>query len=134
MKSSIFYLAFFLILTSCTTSHSDQKTDVKINVQEVVNPYHEKYAGGYMVEVKGYTSDTDAELFVLHKSGSAKWMWIMVQSDGKTKIVSEKTGTWNASEDKITISVKGNTGLVVEEYKFIGGKFSLGDRSLKKTE
>jgi hypothetical protein len=137
MKRSIFYLIFFLILTelfSCKSRHGDQKTDVKNNVQEVINPYHEKYAGGYMIDVKGNTSDSDAELYVLHKSGSAKWMWITVQSGGQTKIVSEKMGTWDATGDKITISIKGNTGLIVEEYKLMGGKFTFGDRSLKKTD
>ena len=137
MKNSITYLAFLLIfgiLNSCTTNQSEQKTDEKNNVQEKVNPYLEKYAGGYMIEVKGYNSNTDAELYVLHKSGSAKWMMIMILSNGQTKVVSEKMGTWDASADKITISIKGNTGLLVEEYKLIGGKFTYGDRSLKKTE
>ena len=137
MKRSISYLTYFLILTqlfSCKSSNSDRKADLKIIDQEIVNPYHEKYAGGYTIEVKGYTSDTDAELYVLHKSGSAKWMLITVQPGRQAKVVSEKMGTWNASVDKITISIKGNTGLIVEEYSLIGGKFIFGDRSLKKTE
>ena len=36
----------------------------------VVNSYHTKYAGGYTVEVVGYTG-TDIESFILRKDGTA---------------------------------------------------------------
>ena len=109
--SNLILLLIFSLLISCITNQSDQKSGEKIIVKEEINPFLEKYAGGYMIEVKGYTSNSDAELYVLHKNGNAKWMMIMVRSNGQTEVVSEKMGTWDATSDKITISIKGNTGL-----------------------
>jgi len=100
------------------------------------NPYLSKYAGGYTVEVIGYTG-TDIESFVLRKDGTATWMHIVPDAAKGARTDSKKYGTWKASEGKIVISIKGNTGTVTEEFNYRNEKFrstiSAG-RYLKPTE
>ena len=120
------------ILVGCIGSNQDNNL-IKDSSQIGQNPYLEKYAGGYTIEVKGYPGKSDAELYVLHQNGKAKWMFIEIDSKGQTNIMSEKLGNWTTSENKITITIKGNTGDLVEEYNLINGIFVYGDRSLKKT-
>ncbi len=36
---------------------------------------------------------------------------------------SKKYGTWKASEGKIVISVKGNTGIITEEFNYRNDRF-----------
>ena len=123
-------LFFTLIFLSCSNSPSEQSP----SVNSTINPFMQKYAGGYIVEVNGVPNTDEGELYVLHQNGSAKWLWISVLSNGSTQVKSEKTGIWEATQNKITITIKGNTGNIVETYSLVGDKFVNGDRSLKRTE
>lgn len=123
------YTSFLLlVLISFSCSNSSNTPSLSSD-----NPFMLKYSGGYIVEVKGVPNTDEGELFVLHQNGQAKWLWIEVQN-GQSEIKSEKTGSWTATEDKITITINGNSGLITETYNLIEDKFINGDRSLKKSE
>ena len=126
--------AFFLFfVASCSKSNKKANSIVvqSSTAQIEENPFMEKYEGGYMIEVKGYASNSEAEMFVLHKNGTAQWMYVTL-INGKSNVASEKSGNWAATENKITIRIKGNSGDIVEEYVKTSDRFNCGDRSLKK--
>jgi len=50
-------------------------------------------------------------------------MWIVVDGSGVSQTVSDKTGTWAANKDTISITVEGNTGLMNDEYVLKNGRF-----------
>ena len=103
----------------------------------VSNPYLTKYAGGYTVEVSSMPPDAQVEAYILHKSGKAKWMLLTNDGRGNAKIKSEKTGQWTAEENKIMITIQGNTGDLSEDFVYKNGRFVdtlTGERYLKKTE
>jgi len=99
------------------------------------NPYLSKYAGGYTVQVLGVSTPSDAEAFILHENGNAKWMWLKDDGHGGAKKVSEKTGTWIAEENKIIISIDGNTGTITEVFVMKRGIFTetMRKRYLERT-
>ena len=102
----------------------------------VSNTYINQYAGGYTVEVIGYTAD-DIESYVLRRDGTVKWMWILPDASQGARVDSEKSGSWTASEGKIVISIRGNTGTIREEFRMRSGRFystTSTDRYLKPTE
>ena len=134
LKSFFVFLCLAWIIISCSYSPSGQNPTPTTPTTQTPNPYMEKFAGGYIVEMKGIPNTNEGEIYVLHQNGSAKWMWITVRSNGATDVKSEKTGTWEAAEDRITIRIKGNTGSIVETYSLVGGKLVYGDRSLKRTK
>jgi len=136
MKISTIYPigAFFLFfIVSCSKSNKKSNSIVvqSSTIQIEENPFLEKYEGGYMIDVKGYVSNSETEMFVLHKNGVAQWMYVTL-IDGKSNVASEKSGNWTATENKITITIKGNSGNIVEEYIRTSDRFNCGDRSLKK--
>ncbi len=124
---------FLFFIVSCSKSNKKANSIVvqSSTVQIEKNPFLEKYEGGYMIEVKGYASNSEAEMFVLHKNGVAQWMYVTL-IDGKSNVASEKSGNWTATENKITITIKGNSGNIVEEYIKTSDQFNCVDRSLKK--
>ncbi len=136
LKSFTVFLCMAWIFFACSGSPSGQNSTPIASAPHppTTNPNLQKFAGGYIVEVKGIPDTNEGEIYVLHQNGSAKWMWIFVQSNGATDVKSEKTGTWEAAEDRITIRIKGNSGNIVETYSLVGGKLVYGDRSLKRTE
>lgn len=87
-----------------------------------INSYHTKYAGGYTVEVVGYTG-SGTESFILRKDGTATWMLIVPDATKGARTEAKKYGTWTASENKVVISIRGNTGLIKEEFNYRNGKF-----------
>lgn len=102
----------------------------------VTNPYLSKYAGGYTVEVTGY-SGGDIESYVLHSNGSAKWMWIVPDASQGARVDSEKSGSWTASDGVIAISIRGKTGTIKEDFRLRGDRFystTSSDRYLKPTQ
>jgi hypothetical protein len=119
---------FLLILICFSCSNSSNTPSVSND-----NPLMAKYAGGYIVEVKGVPNTEEGELFVLHQNSQAKWLWIEVKN-GTSEIKSEKTGSWTATEDKITITIDGNSEPIIETYNLVEDKFINGDRSLIKNE
>jgi hypothetical protein len=82
------------------------------------NQFMIKYAGSYRVHVSGVSSSENAEGYALSNDGTAKWMWIVNDPKEGAKIDSEKTGTWTAEEEKIIISINGNSGMITETWLF----------------
>jgi hypothetical protein len=102
----------------------------------VVNPYVKKYAGGYTIEVRGY-SGAVVEAYALRDDGTASWMWIEPNGIGGAREVEKKTGTWNATETTITTKINGKSGLIVETYTLKNGVFVnnlSSDRYLKPSK
>ena len=87
------------------------------------NPYLSKYAGEYIIKVLGIFVPNIAEVYILHENGNAKWMWLEDDGPGGVKKVSEKTGTWTAEKNKISINIRGNTGMIKEEFIMKRGIF-----------
>lgn len=105
-------------------------------VSKVSDTFLLKYAGGYSVEVDGY-SDTDKESYVLRKNGTVTWMLIVPDASQGERTASEKYGTWTATEGNIVISIQGNTGTITEEFNYRNDKFHstlTAGRYLKPTE
>ncbi len=103
-------------------------------VTKTVNKYIYLYAGSYYVRIDGMGAGEAEEVFVLHKDGTAKWIWIVPDRSAGAKVDSEKSGSWTASGGRIVISVQGNTGVITEEFNQNGGRFqstTSRDRYLK---
>jgi hypothetical protein len=77
--------------------------------------YLERYAGAYSISPDG------AEAYTLKSDGTAIWVFGWMES-GKVK-TQQKSGSWTAQQGKIKIKINGNTGLIIEDYEFKGGKF-----------
>ncbi len=102
----------------------------------VVNPYLKKYAGGYTIEVRGF-SGAVVEAYALREDGTASWMWIEPNGMGGAREVEKKTGTWNATETTISTKINGKSGLIVEIYTLKNGVFVnniSSDRYLKPSK
>lgn len=74
------------------------------------------------MEVVGYTG-TDIESFILRKDATATWMMIVPDATKGARTESKKYGTWTAAENKVVISIKGNTGTIIEEFNYRNDKF-----------
>lgn len=127
MKKSLLLLLIGLSYSCGNTSNNNQKAPE-------VNPLKQQYAGGYIVEVNGISNEESGEIYVLHENGNAKWMWLKVKPGGQTEVQSEKSGSWTATQDNISITIDGNTGPIIEQYKLINNRFVSGDRYLSKSE
>lgn len=131
-KYKILFSIIIILLTGCSLD-SRNKSDQD---SSEANPFLQKYAGGYTIEVKGISSDDAVEAFALNQNGKATWMYIKDDVNGNPKISSKKIGTWTAQEGKISVSVQGNTGVITEEYilndEVFVSSFS-SDRYLKVT-
>ena len=101
-----------------------------------VSQYVKKYAGGYTIEVKGF-SGLATEAYALRDDGTATWMWIEPNSTGGAKVVDKKTGSWEATATSITTKINGKSGIIIESYTVRNGIFvsnSSSDRYLKHSE
>ncbi len=143
-KNFIFVTILSLILlTSCISdkkNNAEKKTEVadtEIEKEDKID-YKTKFAGGYTIEVKGVSSAQEVELYALNENGGAKWMWIENDGNGGAIVVDEKSGTWSATENSITIDIRGNSGMISETYKLNNNNVltntQLTKRYLKKTE
>lgn len=125
MKPNI-AIFLILILFSCS-SRTQQKDSVSIRPLVVeTNPYLNKYAGGYTVELKGLSvSEIDdyAEVYVLGSGGQAKWMMIKNSSNGEAIVKSEQTGIWMATETTISITAGKGVESSIENFVLKDGKF-----------
>lgn len=133
---AIVALLLVIVLISLISNRDKLKkqpqTLTKSDTHTTINPYINEYSGGYMINVTGMPKSNNTEMYVLHANGKAEWMWIELKS-GKTNILSKKVGTWNATENSISIDISGNTGPIKETYTYTDGRFSYGSRYLVKT-
>ena len=116
---SILLIAFSNCFSDNKTKNQSQNT----TPIEAGNPYLKKYASGYTIEVKGIQSQTDVEAYALTENGDAKWLWIENDGHGVAVLKQKKTGTWTATESKISIKIQGKSGLITEEYVLQNGIF-----------
>lgn len=75
-----------------------------------------EYAGGYTVEIDNIPSNDAAEAYALKDDGTATWM-LIVNSGGQVEVASQKQGKWNAYENRIEVSIDGNSGLIKEYFE-----------------
>ena len=87
-----------------------------------------------MVIVDGLQNTNPSELYVLRPDGSAEWIFVNLDKGGLSTILSKKTGTWIASEQEVTITIKGNTGPISEKFSKSDDIFRYGTRYLQKTD
>lgn len=133
--SIVLILMFFGCSTGTGTRPKDQYS--KTSPVEDVNPYFKKYAGAYTAEIKGKSVteiDGRVEVYLLTANGQAKWMMIKNDGNGGAVIESEQTGTWTATETKISITAGNNSGTLTEDYILQNGIFVYSvskDRYLK---
>ncbi len=144
-KNLIFGIFLSLILlTSCISKKKDNsepkiiqvKSEIDVSKENNIN-YKSKFAGGYTIEVEGVSSAQEVELYALNENGGAIWMWIENDGNDGAIIEDEKSGTWSATENSITIDIRGNSGMISETYKLKGNLLTntqLTKRYLKKTE
>ena len=124
----IIFLQLFIL--SCDSKETKDQNFVN-------DKYLKIYSGGYTIEVAGISSYDEAEAYALNSNGKAKWMQIANDGLGGARIVAEKNGYWIADENKIVITIQGNSGEIVEEYKLSNGRFTnslIKERYLKKTK
>lgn len=124
-----------LIFTNCATNtqketsgNSETKTD---------SLYLKRYAGVYTIEINGNESANEIEAYELFENGQAKWMWMGNNGVGDANVRSTKSGTWTANEQKISITLQGNSGPITEDYVLQNGTFTSTfsqDRYLKPNE
>ena len=77
--------------------------------------YVKKYSGAYNIGLDG------VEAYALREDGTCVWIYGWM-SNGKMQ-TQQKSGTWTAKDGYISISINGNTGIIVEEYVFKNGRF-----------
>jgi len=80
--------------------------------------YLKKYTGAYSVMV----GNDGSEAFALAANGSAVWINGWKDSSGKPQ-TQKKYGEWTAKEGYIKITINGNTGKIVQEYRMKNGRF-----------
>ena len=120
-----------LFFISCTNTYQPKYKVVDDS------PYLNKYAGRYTIQVKGMPSTNEREDYALAPNGHATWVRIINDRSEGNKTQQQKTGTWTATQNKITISIQGNTGTIVEKYNLTDGQFvntTFRDRYLKKIQ
>ncbi|RYD50677.1 MAG: hypothetical protein EOP52_13530 [Sphingobacteriales bacterium] len=126
MKVYIIVLVGFVsFLYSCSGSNADDISSQEQTTTHAptTSPYTSKYAGSYVIDVKGAPSSQEVEGYALRRDGTAKWMLIVNDGNGGASIQSEKNGTWVAEQDKIVVSIEGNTGLIQETWQLQNGLF-----------
>ena len=119
--SMVVYVAFFKDNKRMAPVQTEDPTPTA--VEKPVNPYLSKYAGEYTIEVLGIFVPNMAEVYILNGNGNAKWMLLEDDGPGGVKKVSEKTGTWTAEKNKISINIRRNTGMIKEEFIMKRGIF-----------
>ncbi len=106
------------------------------NIKPVVDN-KKKFAGSYTIEVKGVSSAQEVEVYALDENGGASWLWVENDGKGGANVEDRKTGTWTATENGITINIRGNSGMISETYELKNNVLTntqLPKRYLKKTE
>jgi len=98
--------------------------------------YLSKYAGEYIIKFSGITIRNIAEVYILHENGNAKWMLFEDHGIGGVEKVSEKTGTWIAEKNKISINIRRNKEMIKDEFILKRGIFRAAttNRYLKPTK
>lgn len=81
-----------------------------------LSKYVKLYAGGYTVEIDNIPGNDAAEAYALKDDGTATWM-LIVNSGGQANVTSKKQGSWNADENRIEVSINGNSGLITETFE-----------------
>lgn len=81
-----------------------------------------KHAGNYKIEVAGVSSKDAVEVYLLKEDGNANWLWVY-DIAGTKKIDDRKDGWWTILDSTITISIRGNSGIIEEVYKLNGEYF-----------
>ena len=69
-----------------------------------------------------------SEAYALGVNGSAVWVNGLKDASGKLQ-TQKKSGTWTAKEGYIKVTIQGNTGAIVQEYKLKNGRFVSVDDS-----
>lgn len=105
---------------------------------EILPPtnFRSKFAGNYEIEVKGVSSDQSVEVYLLEEDGNASWLWLYHNGKGGAIVDDKKNGTWTASKSDLSISIRGNSGMIVESYEIRNGVLTntlLPKRHLKTT-
>jgi hypothetical protein len=120
MKKTMLALISFLSLLffNCSSDTNNQASVIESN-----NPFVKKFAGSYLVEIKGLPISNKVEAYALAENGMAKWMFIEEDSNGQAKATSKKSGTWTATETQISITIEGNSGSIIEDYILTNGIF-----------
>lgn len=116
--------ALFFLFCSCG-SKDEADSDIKIVKETPVqtNQYIFMYAGSYMVEVEGISSQNETEGYALKSDGTATWLWIENDGSNGAVVKSKKHGTWTAEKGKIVTSINGNSEEIVERWKENNGTF-----------
>lgn len=129
---NIILLSFFtaIISTSCisesknnskpTETLTDTSSIGKIEAKKIEEPkenFRAKFQGSYIVETKGITTSSPVEVYNLHENGKSQWLFIEVNSKGATNIRQTKEGTWTATDNSVSIKIKGNTEEIIEEFR-----------------
>jgi hypothetical protein len=83
-----------------------------------------KYAGAYSIMV----GNDGSEAYALGENGSAVWVYGWKDSTGKLQ-TQKKYGSWTAGEGYIKVTINGNTGKILQEYKLKNGRFVSVDDS-----
>lgn len=76
-----------------------------------------KFHGSYMVETRGIPSSSPVEVYNLHENGKSQWLFVEVNNKGEAIIKQTKEGTWTATDNSVSIKIKGNTGDLIENYE-----------------
>jgi hypothetical protein len=87
-------------------------------------PYLKKYAGTYSIMV----GNDGSEAYALAENGSAVWINGWKDSSGKLQ-TQKKSGSWTAGDGNIKVTINGNTGKIIQEYKIKNGRFVSVDDS-----
>jgi hypothetical protein len=111
----IVVLIAFLVKVASKRKEKVDTTPRQASVTPPANPYLSSYSGVYHISPDG------TEAFALAENGLASWVYGYPEN-GKIKTV-EKRGTWTAQENFITVSINGNTGVIVENYRLKNGIF-----------
>lgn len=128
MKTKVFLSVLLSVLIyGCNSGTQPNNQTSTPSTETVSNPYLQKYAGGYSVEIKGINAssiDGYVEAYILGASGQAKWMMIKKERDGSATAKQEQTGKWTATETKISITASGvGTEPSTEEFDLVNGTF-----------
>lgn len=140
-----------ILLSNCLT---DKKNDIdsiiektesdiqKLNVgktEDILKKdnFKSEFAGSYTIEIRGLSSAHDVEVYALNENGGASWLWIQNDGNGGANVQDRKTGTWIATENRITVDIQGNTGVISETYELKNNvltNIQFPKRYLKRTE
>ncbi|KJD35027.1 hypothetical protein PW52_11735 [Tamlana sedimentorum] len=127
-----------IIIKKLKPTNNSKNQETKIVELDKGIEHRKKFAGAYTTEIKGKKSSNESvEMYALNENGGAKWLWI--KNNGKNGAIKddEKIGTWNATENSITIKIKGNTEMI-EELFILKDNVLVNDilpnRYLKKVE